>query len=130
MHVCTMNFAASSVDGVSQRNNTADDFSRKVIRLATYNIRSARGGNLESVLRALNQMNVDFCLLCETKLSDDRFTKFSSGYRVFASKAPSSHQGGVALVYRQSPYWQKTPISGRSSSQKKNDLRLEGRCAA
>jgi exonuclease III len=101
-----MNFAASSADGVPQCDNAADDFSRKVIRLATYNIRSARGGNLESVLRALNQMNVDFCLLCETKLSDDRFTKFSSGYRVFASKAPSSHQGGVALVYRQSPYWQ------------------------
>jgi exonuclease III len=102
-----MNFtSAPFVDGVSQRNNAESDFSRKVIRIATYNIRSARGGNLESVLRALNQMNVDLGLLCETKLSDERFTKFSSGYRVFASKAPSSHQGGVALIYRHSPFWQ------------------------
>ena len=49
---------------------------------------------------------MDFGFLCETKLSDDRFTKFSSEYRVFASKAPNSHRGGVALVYCQSQYWQ------------------------
>jgi exonuclease III len=86
-----------SVDGVSPQ---------KPIRIASYNICSARGGSLESVLRALDQMNVDFCLLQETKLSDDRYTKFSSGYRVFATKATNPFQGGVALVYRQSPYWQ------------------------
>jgi exonuclease III len=79
---------------------------QKPIRIASYNIRSARGGNLESVLRALDQMNVDFGLLLETKLSDDRYTKFSSGYRVFATKAKNPFQGGVALVYRQSSYWQ------------------------
>ena len=102
-----MNFSAPSVDGVLHKSiHAASDFSWKVICLASYNIRSARSGNLESFFRALDQMNVDFGLLCETKLSVDRFTKFSSGYRVFASKASNPHRGGVALVYRQSPYWQ------------------------
>jgi exonuclease III len=101
-----MNFTAPS-DGVSQLGGAATDLSsRKVIRIASYNIRSARGGGLESVCRALGQMNVDLGFLCETKLSDDKYTKFSSNYRVFASKASTLHSGGVALVYRQSPYWQ------------------------
>ena len=101
-----MNFAAPS-DGVSQPRCAADDLSsQRVIRIASYNIRTARGGGLESVCRALDQMNVDLGFLCETKLSDDKYTKFSSNYRVFASKASNPHCGGVALVHRQSPYWQ------------------------
>ena len=101
-----MNFSAPS-DCVSQRGDAVDDLSpRKVIQMASYNIRSVRGGGLESILWAFGHMDVDLGLLCETKLYDNKYTKFSSNYHVFASKASNSHSGGVALVYRQSHYWQ------------------------
>jgi hypothetical protein len=40
------------------------------INLATYNIRSGRGGNSEIVLRAMELMNVDLGILTEAKLTD------------------------------------------------------------
>ena len=64
----------------------------KKIKIATYNIRSGRAGNLESALRALEQMEVDLAILTETKLTDDRHTKFNFGYRVVATKAASHNQ--------------------------------------
>ena len=42
----------------------------------------------------------------ETKLTDGIYTRFSLGYRVLATNAVSHHQGGIALVYRDSPYFQ------------------------
>jgi hypothetical protein len=39
--------------------------------------------------------------LSETKLTDDRYPKFVSGYRVIASKATSPRQGGVALLWEE-----------------------------
>lgn len=98
--------SAPSVDGISVHSSADGVSLQKPFRIASYNIHSAQGGNLESVLRALDPMNVDFGLLLETKLSDDRYMKFSLGYRVFAMKAMNPFQGGVALVYHQSSYWQ------------------------
>ena len=49
---------------------------------------------------------VGLCFLTETKLTNDIHTQFSLGYRVLATNAMSHHQGGVALVYKESPYWQ------------------------
>ena len=37
--------------------------------------------------------------MTKTKLTDDRYLKFISGYSVIASKAASPHQGGVALLW-------------------------------
>ena len=39
------------------------------------------------------------CVLTETKLTDDRYPKFISGYSVIASKAASPHHGGIALLW-------------------------------
>jgi len=76
------------------------------ITIATYNICSGRAGRLELALRAADQMNLDLGILTETKLTDGVYTRNSSGYQVTATDAPSAHQGGVALFYRDSEYWQ------------------------
>ena len=76
------------------------------ITIATYNICSGRAGRLELALRAADQMNLDLGILTETKLTDGVYTRNSSGYQVTATDAPSAHQGGIALFYRDSEYWQ------------------------
>jgi hypothetical protein len=40
--------------------------------------------------------------LTETKLTDDRYPKFILGYQVISLKAASPHQGGFALLWRES----------------------------
>ena len=72
----------------------------------TYNIQSGRNGRLEMALRAMQQMNLDIGILTETKLTRGIHTRWSSGYHVVATEARSEHQGGVALVYRDSSHWQ------------------------
>ena len=79
---------------------------RTVVRMATYNIQSGRAGRLEMALRAMEQMNVDLGILTEAKLTNGIHTRYSSGYQVFATEARSHCQGGVALFYRHSPFWQ------------------------
>jgi exonuclease III len=76
------------------------------IRLVSYNIRNGRAGRLEAALRAMAQANVDLGVFQETKLTDGIYTRQSSGYQVIASNAPSKHQGGIALFWRDSPHWQ------------------------
>jgi len=61
---------------------------------------------LNMALRAMDQMNMDFGLFVETKLTHDKYTKDCCGYTVYATKAKSSFQGGVALFYRsESKLW-------------------------
>jgi exonuclease III len=72
-----------------------------MLRLGTLNVRSAQQGNLEGTLKGLEVLGIDICLLSETKLSDDKFTKAAFGYDVYATKAKSSSQGGVALAIKQ-----------------------------
>ena len=74
--------------------------------IGTWNIQSGRNTRLETALRALGKVGVDLCFLTETKLTEGIYTRFSSDYRVLATNAISHHQGGIALVYRDSPYWQ------------------------
>ena len=57
-------------------------------------------------LRALSIVGVDLCFLIETILTEGIYTQFSSGYRILATNAMSRHQGGIALVYQESPCWQ------------------------
>ena len=72
------------------------------IRFGTYNIQSGRNGRLETCLRAMGQMGLDWGILTETKLTGGIHTRFSSDYHVFATDAASASQGGVALFYRES----------------------------
>ena len=69
--------------------------------IATWNIRSARGSGLAAAAKGLRQMGVGCCVLTETKLTDDRYSKMTSGYRVISSKATSPQQGGVALLWEE-----------------------------
>ena len=85
---------------------TESEPSNKELVIGTWNILSGRNTRLETALRALSKVGVDICFLTETKLTDGIYTRFSSGYRVLATNAVSHHQGGIALVYRESPYFQ------------------------
>ena len=76
------------------------------IVIGTWNIQNGRNTRLETALRALGVVGVDIGFLQETKLTDGIYTRFSSEYHVLATDAASRTQGGVALVYRDSPYWQ------------------------
>ena len=69
------------------------------ITFATYNVQSGRAGRLISVLRAMQQMNLDLVLLTETKLTDRVYTRQSLGYQVVATEASSAHKGCVALCW-------------------------------
>ena len=79
---------------------------RSRIRFATYNIISGRNSRLQMALRAMDNLNVDFGILTETKLTDGIYTRYSSGYNIDATSASSSAQGGVALFFRNSQYFQ------------------------
>ena len=81
---------------------------RVSISIGTYNIRGGRAGRLEAALRAMQQMNLDIGILTETKLTNGIHTRQSSGFQVVATEARSAHQGGVALVFKESNF-------GRSS---------------
>ena len=59
------------------------------------------GVSVEAVLTELNPMKVGIHRSCRGDKAEH--TKYSSGYRVFATKA-ASPQGVVALVYLQSKY--------------------------
>ncbi len=45
-------------------------------------------------------MGVRCAILSEMKITNDRYTHTTSGYKVLATKAPSKHQGGIALLWQ------------------------------
>jgi hypothetical protein len=69
--------------------------------VATWNIRSARGSGLAAAAKGLRQMGVGCCVLTETKLTDDRYSRATSGYRVILSTAASPQQGEVTLLWEE-----------------------------
>ena len=76
------------------------------IRMIVYNIMYGGGNNLNIVLRTMAKMRVEIGFLLETKITHDAYTKDCCGYRVVATKAKSSIQGGIVLFYRsESPWW-------------------------
>jgi hypothetical protein len=68
--------------------------------MASYNIRSGHNGGLESALRAMKLMGVNFGILLQTKLTKGVYTRWSSGYHVRATHVPSTWQGGISLFWR------------------------------
>ena len=82
--------------------------------LATWNIRHGGAGGLEAACRAFESLGVDIGVVQETKNVDGVHTQRSSGYSVFVSKAVSAHQGGVALIWRESWHYEveETRIEG------------------
>ena len=69
------------------------------LRFGTWNIRSGRGEGLITALRAMLQMNVNFGVLTETKVTDNVYPRRFADYTIVATNAVSPHQGGVALFF-------------------------------
>ena len=95
------NFDDDTIPTTAIFDDEPPDKVRKYLRMATFNVMSANGNNLNVVLRTLAQMKIEIALLTETKLTTDYYTRAACGYRVVATKAESRSQGGVALIYRE-----------------------------
>jgi hypothetical protein len=68
--------------------------------IVSYNIQSGCNGGLESALQAMKFMGVDCGVFLETKLTKGIYTRWSSGYNVRSTHAPSKWQGGISLFWR------------------------------
>ena len=71
-----------------------------VLKIATFNVVSARRTRLNQAIRAMSLMSLDLVVLTETKLTRGLHATSFLNYSVAATDAASAHQGGVALVYR------------------------------
>jgi hypothetical protein len=69
--------------------------------LAAWNIRCGRNAGLISAAKGLVQMGVGLAVVTETKITDARYTRLTSGYKILASKAASHNQGGIALLWKE-----------------------------
>ena len=63
-------------------------------RMATFNIRTGRGGGIMSALRAMEDLRVDVGVFQETKITNHIYPRTGFGYSVFATDAPSQWCGG------------------------------------
>jgi hypothetical protein len=57
-------------------------------------------------LRACSTMGIDWGVLTEAKLTAGIHTRFSSGYHVVSTAAPSATKGGITLFFRESTAFQ------------------------
>ncbi len=46
-------------------------------------------------------MDVGLAVLTDTKLTDNRYTRLASGFKILASKGMSHNQGGIALLWKE-----------------------------
>ena len=58
-------------------------------------------------------MGVDCGVFLETKLTDDVYTRWSSGYNVLSTRAPSKWQGGISLFWRASETYEIEEVEMR-----------------
>ncbi len=84
--------------------------------MASYNIQSGRNGVLESALQAMKLMGVNFCILLETKLTKGVYTRWSSGYNIRSTHAPSAWQGGISLFWRASERYEIEEVELRRTN--------------
>jgi hypothetical protein len=68
--------------------------------VAAWNIRCGRGNGLTFSAKGLAKMGVGCAILLEMKITDDRYSRMTSGYKVLSTKAPSKHKGGIALLWQ------------------------------
>lgn len=79
---------------------------RKHLKISSFNMQSARGFRLVTMLRELERMKMDLALLTETRLTDDIYTRSAYGFQVSATCATTPHKGGVAFAWRDNSCWQ------------------------
>ena len=73
---------------------------RGTFSVAAWNIRCGRGNGLTFAAKGLAKMGVGCAILSEMKITDDRYARMTSGYKVLSTKAPSKHKGGIALLWQ------------------------------
>jgi hypothetical protein len=118
----------STMTTESTRTPTTQQQQQKAIRFGTYNIQSARDGRLETVLRAMGQMGVDWGILTEaSKLTRGIHTRFSSRYHVVATEATSMNQSGVALFYHDTDDFQVESVWCHGPNPISFELEIAGR---
>ena len=66
--------------------------------MTSLNTRSGWAGELEAVLQALHQGNVNNGVLQEKNLAGGIHTSYIAGYRLCAREAESRHRGGIVIV--------------------------------
>jgi hypothetical protein len=69
--------------------------------MAMLNMVDGRGGRLNQVATGLAQMGIGVVVLMKTKFIDNQYLKKAAGHTIMCSKAASSAQGGVALVWKE-----------------------------
>lgn len=69
-------------------------------RIGTLNVRTARGGNLEACLKGCGELHLDVVVLTETHLNDEKYTRRSHGFEIFATTTQTAFKGGVALAVK------------------------------
>ena len=73
----------------------------RTFSVAARNIGCSWGRNgLTFAAKGLAKMGAGCAILSEMKITDDRYTCMTSGYKVLSTKAPSKHQGGIALLWQ------------------------------
>jgi hypothetical protein len=65
---------------------------RGTFSVAAWNICCGRGNGLTFATKGLAKMGVGCVILSEMKVTDDRYTRTTSGYKVLSTKAPSKHK--------------------------------------
>ena len=70
------------------------------IRFGSYNICNGCNGGLELALHRIVQVNMDMGVFHKTNSMGVICMQKPSGYHVLAYNAPSKHQGGVLVFYR------------------------------
>ena len=56
---------------------------------------------MASAAKGLAQIGIGAAILTEMKITDDRYPKLTSGYKVILLKAMTNKQGGIALVWKE-----------------------------
>jgi hypothetical protein len=67
--------------------------------IAAWNICCGQGNRLTFMAKVLAKMEVGCAVLLEMKITNNCYARTMSGYKVLATKAPSKHQGGIALLW-------------------------------
>ena len=63
--------------------------------IPTWNIWCGWNLGLASAAKGLVQIGVGAAVLTEMKITDDRYPKYASGYKIISSKATGHKQGGL-----------------------------------
>ena len=74
------------------------------ITIGMYNIVDGRANRLKLACKRLQRQGVDIGILTETKVNGF-YTVLAYGYHIWASKCENKHQGGIALIHRDSEEW-------------------------